>query len=204
MAGSPKKRARREAAAKAAEEAALRGEVIPPKPTRGPEPKGPPKPKGGVKRTPEAEDEIITRLAAGETLRAICRDAHVPSRDAVSSWCTADPDGFGARYSKARELGAHEVADEVIEIADDARRDLLERKDANGDTVYVTDREVIERSRIKIDARKWYLSKLFPRQFGDRLSHDGSLTVSSLSQLFEEIDGTCGRIPSAPPFRKIA
>ena len=106
MAGSPKKRAKREAAAKAAEE------VIPPKPKREPDPPRLPKKGGPGKRCQELEDEVIARLSAGETLRAICRDPHIPGRGNVSAWCVDDPDGFGARFSKARELGCLEVADE--------------------------------------------------------------------------------------------
>jgi hypothetical protein len=192
--GRPKTRARREAAARAAEEAALRGEIIPPKPSRGPELPRPPKPPGNNKRSPELEAEILKRLSEGESLRAICRDAHIPARDHVANWCVVDPEGFGAQYSKARELGAHQMADEVLEIADNSKRDLIEKTDENGNTVYVADREVLERSRIKIDARKWYLDKLFPKQFGDRVTHDGAVNMS-LDKMFQEIDGTGDRIP---------
>lgn len=54
-------------------------------------------------------DEICQRLAAGEGLRALCREEAMPPRRTVQEWVKRDVDGFAARYAQARELGLREV-----------------------------------------------------------------------------------------------
>ena len=57
-------------------------------------------------------------------------------------------------------------AEEIIEISDDGSRDTyIDEKGRE-----VIDREVIARSQLRIDARKWYASRLAPKKYGDKVS----------------------------------
>ena len=118
--------------------------------------------------TDELAEEICARLAAGESLRSICRDDHMPDRATVANWCSRD-EHFFSQYTRAREFGLDELADEVIEIADAG----------SGDAV---------RDRIRFDARRWYLSKLAPKRYGDKqeIEHKGNLTVTGLLDAAEQ------------------
>jgi hypothetical protein len=113
----------------------------------------------------ETAHAICVRLARGETLKGICRDEGFPPESTVRGWAQEDVDGFAARYAFARQLGLDAMADELLEIADDGSGDFI--IDANGNRI--PDHEHISRSRLRIDARKWYLAKLAPKRYGDRL-----------------------------------
>lgn len=112
--------------------------------------------------TPEAAHEICQRLAEGETLRAICRDEHLPARSTVHLWVVYDIQGFADQYARAREIGCDEIADETIEIADDGSNDWMEDNDPDNPG-YRQNGEHIQRSRVRIDTRKWYLGKMSKR-----------------------------------------
>ena len=103
-----------------------------------------------VKRTPDVESEILQRLSQGETLRAICRDDHMPDESSVRGWVLDDP-AFAPQYARARNLGLDSRADRIAEIASDRERDPNCR-------------------RIEIEAEKWALSKMRPDLYGDKLA----------------------------------
>lgn len=124
--------------------------------------------------TEEIAAEICQRIGEGETLNQICRDEHMPARPTVVSWVLEDREGFSDRYARARDLQLEHWADEVIDVADDGTNDFMERK--NGDdekSSWALNGEHVQRSRLRIDSRKWLLSKLKPQQYGDKLQHSG-------------------------------
>jgi len=49
---------------------------------------------------------IVERAALGETVKAICAEAGMPSKDSVQVWRRADP-GFAAELAQARRVGDH-------------------------------------------------------------------------------------------------
>jgi hypothetical protein len=100
--------------------------------------------------TPVLADTICKRISEGESLRAICRDPGMPTEGAVRAWARDNRDGFGVRYRLARELQLEFWADQIVAIADEGDRDPRDRQ-------------------VRIDTRKWIMSKLAPRRYGDRL-----------------------------------
>ena len=106
---------------------------------------------------------ICARLAAGETLREICRDRSLPTEQVVRGWAIDRP-RFAAAYERAREIGYATLADQLLEIADDASADTC--VDDRGRARPAT--EAIQRSRLRVDTRKWLLAKALPRIRGDR------------------------------------
>lgn len=132
----------------------------------------------------EMADFILEQLCDGLTLRAVCRLDGTPDESTVRKWALDDVEGFAARYSRAREIGYHCMADEVLEIADDGRNDWMER---DGRTV--PDHEHISRSRLRFDARRWLLSKALPKIYGDKVALTGAdggavQTVSRIERVF--------------------
>ena len=124
----------------------------------------------------EIRQKIIDRLRDGESLRAICRDEGMPVESIVRRWAEDDPQGYGAQYAKARDAGLEHMADELLEIADDGTNDWMEKRNSEGDVAaVVADHEHINRSRLRVDTRKWLLSKMAPKRYGDRLiaEHSG-------------------------------
>jgi hypothetical protein len=123
--------------------------------------------------TQEVADIICKRLATGRTLRDICRDDDMPAESSVREWAATDREGFFAQYAKARESGYHAMADEVLEIADDGTNDWVERSGEDGKVMYVLNGEHVQRSRLRVDSRKWLLSKALPKIYGDKLAIGG-------------------------------
>ena len=125
------------------------------------------------KYTDEVTDQICRRLAEGESLRSICRDEHMPAASTVLAWAKDTDSLFAEQYARAREVGYHALADEILDIADDGTNDFVERKNKDGSTSVVFDAEQVQRSKLRVDARKWLLSKMLPKQYGDKVAVGG-------------------------------
>ena len=124
--------------------------------------------------TEELAAEICQRIASGETLSQICRTSeHMPARTTVLLWALDDREGFSDRYARAREMQFEAWADEITEISDDGTNDWMERESKDGSTQTVLNGEHVQRSRLRVDSRKWLLSKLKPERYGDKLQHSG-------------------------------
>ena len=124
----------------------------------------------------EKADEILARVASGETLRQVCRDEEMPPESTVRQWALSDVDGFAAQYARARELQMEAWADETIDIADDARNDWIERENARTGAAFIAlNEEAVSRARIRIDQRKWLMSKWKPSQYGDKVQVAGEI-----------------------------
>jgi len=117
---------------------------------------------------------ICERMPAGESVRKICRDAAMPSFRTVMSWAhdqtqVVYKEGFPEQYQAALRSMAQNMFDELLEIADEEKRDA-------------------QRSRLMVDTRKWYLSKCLPKVFGDKLNLDHSSEIGLRSISDEELD----------------
>lgn len=120
-----------------------------------------------------AQAELCRRIADGETLRGVCRDPKMPGKDVFLQWLHEDA-SFAARYAQAREALADHWADEIIEIADDGTNDFVER-----DGKLTLNSEHVQRSRLRIDTRKWVMSKIVPRKYSERIELGGDLSVKT-------------------------
>jgi hypothetical protein len=72
---------------------------------------------------------------------------------------------LGDDYTRARELRSDRIFEDILTIADQAANDTY--IDAEGKER--VSREVLERAKIQIDARKWMLGKMMPKKYGDKL-----------------------------------
>ena len=94
---------------------------------------------------------VLEGLVMGKTLRAICREEHeagaaFPCEHTIRLWSVTDHD-FRGKFIACREVGLFAIADEMIDLADEA-----------GDP---------QRSRLKVETRKWLVGKLLPTVFGE-------------------------------------
>lgn len=117
--------------------------------------------------TDEAAKEICDRLSTGEPLAWICKDEHMPAVRTVSGWKEAHPD-FKADFARAREEGFDAIAADCLSIADDGSNDYMTI--VKGDESYnVEDREVTNRSKLRVETRLKLLAKWYPSKYGDKL-----------------------------------
>jgi len=102
--------------------------------------------------TQDIANDICSKLAEGQSLRAICRSEAMPHESTVRHWAVEDREGFFTQYTRSRDIGLDCMADEVQEIAD-----------GDGD---------VARDRLRFDSRRWYLSKMAPKRYGDKLTQE--------------------------------
>ncbi|AGO47355.1 phage terminase small subunit [Cellulophaga phage phi19:1] len=111
---------------------------------------------------------VFNRIAEKESLRSILnenRDKDVlPSRRLFNKWLSED-DNLSTQYACACEERADSIFEEILDIADESTRDKKVLEDGRE----VVDSEVVQRSRLRIDARKWMLSKMQPKKYGDKV-----------------------------------
>lgn len=117
--------------------------------------------------TPELGDKICEKLSEGESMRTICKSDEMPAARTVYYWLRNYP-SFLDQYNIAKEESADALIEEMLDIADDGTNDYMNIK--KGDYSYnVEDREVTNRSKLRVDTRKWIASKLKPKKYGEKL-----------------------------------
>jgi hypothetical protein len=80
-------------------------------------------------------------------------------------------------YDEAREMQAETFVDDILDISDDSGRDRQENGKIN--------HEVVNRSKIRIDTRKWIMGAMVHKRFGDRkqLEHSGEINLNHAALL---------------------
>jgi hypothetical protein len=125
-------------------------------------------------RTNELEDDILSRIACGESLRGICAEDGMPNISTVIRWLAADED-FARRYTRAREMQAEILADEMLDIADNDKSDRIDIKDKDGNIIRTEQNNVaVARSKLKLEQRRWWAEKLRPKVYGNKVAVGGS------------------------------
>lgn len=113
--------------------------------------------------TQKLGDEICKRIALGESLRSVCKGSGMPRLGTVMDWVLdVDKKSFGEQYARARAAQAENMFDELLEIADKADQ-VIHSGAEKKSSAYA------QNQRLKVDTRKWYLSKVLPKKFGDKL-----------------------------------
>jgi hypothetical protein len=129
--------------------------------------------------TVEKAIEICNLIADGESLRKICERKDMPNRSSVFEWLRTHPE-FVVMYNVARDDQADGVFDEVMDIADDGRNDWMESNDPKN-LGYKFNSEHVQRTRVRIDTRKWVLACMNAKKYGSKVdvtSAGGPLTVA--------------------------
>jgi hypothetical protein len=123
-------------------------------------------------------ETICERLIAGESLREICLSDGMPDKATVCRWLSRN-EKFRDQYARARDMQAEMMADEILDIADDGRNDWMERK-IGADVIQVVDQEAVQRSKLRVDARKWIAAKRLPKKYGEKVGveHSGKVDVT--------------------------
>lgn len=108
----------------------------------------------------EVADDICMLLAQEESLRKICERPSMPNKSTVIRWLKENPE-FCDQYARAREMQADSLLDEMLDIADCATP------------------ENVSVAKLRVDSRKWYITKVAPKKYGDRITQEISGTVTN-------------------------
>lgn len=94
-----------------------------------------------------------------------------PNKSTILRWNTQDGEiykWFQDLYARALIIRAHAWAEEILDISDDGTNDWIERQAKNGKTYKAIDNEAVQRSRLRVDSRKFLLAKMLPKLYGDK------------------------------------
>lgn len=74
---------------------------------------------------------------------------------------------FSLSYAQAKLIQADLLAEQCLDIADEVRYDSVTKTNRDGEDYEVANNEWINRSRLRVDTRKWLAAKLLPTLYGD-------------------------------------
>lgn len=112
--------------------------------------------------TQELFDEICAYLATGESLRTVCKREGMPAKGSVFRWLNDKPE-LRDQYARAKQDGCTALAEELFDIADE---EPTKKEDGSIDVGYNA------WAKHRTDVRKWYLSKIAPKIYGDKVTQD--------------------------------
>lgn len=112
----------------------------------------------------------------------------MPTRQTVMEWIAADK-AIADNYARAKELQADFLAEEILDIADNAENDYMTVTRGEND-IEVLNSEHVQRSKLRIESRKWLMSKLKPKVYGDRLALAGDETAPLTIVISDKDAGT--------------
>jgi hypothetical protein len=114
----------------------------------------------------------------------------MPAKSTVMLWLVdGEHQRFSDQYAKARHIQAETLADELFDIADDGTNDWMKRHGKDGEESYILNGEAVARSRLRVDTRKWFLSKVLPK-FADKQEKepaDNDKLYDALANLIDKL-----------------
>lgn len=121
------------------------------------------------KYSPELASRICAELAQGASLRTVCKPEDMPCVATIFNWFRKYPD-FLEQYARAKEESADAMAEEILDIADNGTNDWMEKTDKEGNAIgWQFNGEHVQRSRLRIDTRKFLMAKMKPKRYGDKV-----------------------------------
>ncbi|HEY2857073.1 MAG TPA: hypothetical protein VGJ21_01490 [Terracidiphilus sp.] len=111
----------------------------------------------------ELAQRICDELASSsKSLRAICLQPGMPVRSTIYLWLDEYPE-FHKMITRARDEQLEAIADEMLQIADDASNDLMETEKGP-----VFNRAAIARAKVRIATRQWLITHLMPKKLREQ------------------------------------
>lgn len=116
--------------------------------------------------TEELAQEICKKLSLGASLRKICEEEGAPDLATVLRWVISRPD-FCEQYRKAQEAKGEVLFSELLDMAEAD-----------------CDPRDVPHLKLKIDTRKWAISKMFPKKYGDKVEtvHSGEVKLEKITR----------------------
>ena len=131
-------------------------------------------------RTAEEKEKLSTLVLEGmksglSALKA-CEKAGV-NQSTFTGWLNDDPK-LAKEYARAREILIEKMASELLEIAD---KEVPYTDDGKKDW------QAVQKHKLQVDTRKWLLSKLAPKKYGDKLEVSGDAANPIAIQRIERV-----------------
>lgn len=134
----------------------------------------------------EKAKELCRMIATSiDGITKICNDNpdKFPSPTVIYEWKIENPD-FAEMYVEAKRHQAELLAEEIIGISDDSSRDVIIDLEGNERT----NSEFVQRSKLRVDSRKWIAARLSPRLYGDKVQNDTTVRIVPHEQALKELE----------------
>ncbi len=110
---------------------------------------------------------IFVKISNGSSARQAILESEI-NNSTFFEWLQKDTSKqYAESYVRACEIRAEKLTDEILQIADEANADIIGVDEKTGKPI--VNGEAINRSRLKVDARKWLAGKLAPKKYGDKI-----------------------------------
>lgn len=135
----------------------------------------------------EIANEICEAVATSSLgLTKLCElNPHFPARDTIYRWRWRYPN-FSDQFNEAKKNQAEIMADELIEISDDSVNDYMETIDENQKIGYKLKGENVQRSKLRVETRKWIASKLLPKAYGTNMQEQVNESVTLVEKMIKD------------------
>lgn len=119
--------------------------------------------------TPEEIEEVFTTICnkidkEGLSLRKAIEPRDMPSSQTFYKWLEEDEEK-SKQYTYVCARRADFLADEILEIADESNADAW----VGDDGTTRIDGQAVQRSKLMVDTRKWLMSKMHPKKYGNKV-----------------------------------
>lgn len=111
----------------------------------------------------ECFDWIISEIESGKSLISALNTNGMPSTSTFYIWLESDNEK-SKRYACACEARELKILDEILEIADKQSEDII-----HTDSGDIVNHNVIQRNKLQIETRQWYLGKVRPEKYGNKV-----------------------------------
>jgi hypothetical protein len=118
--------------------------------------------------TQELADLICEGITLGYSVRTVLRPDSMPAISTFYRWIREN-DEFQKQYARATEERTEAMSEDLLDIADDGSNDYMEAERKDGSSYLAINSENIQRSRLRVDTRKWLMSKMKPKKYGEKL-----------------------------------
>ena len=109
--------------------------------------------------------EICNQISEeGKSIRKVLLQEDMPKSEVFYKWLDEDEEK-SKQYARACSKRADVIFEEIVTIADKQGKDVIVTEDGKE----ITNHNVVNRSRLMVDARKWVVSKMNPRKYGDKV-----------------------------------
>lgn len=100
-------------------------------------------------------------------MRTVCASEEMPAMSSVFKWLRENK-SFSEQYARAKQESTDAMAEEILDISDNGANDWME-KHFGEQEAWVTNGEALQRSKLRVDTRKWLMAKMKPKKYGDKI-----------------------------------
>lgn len=123
-----------------------------------------------AKKTPELIEQVLSRVAMGETIRALGRELDFHPT-AWNSWVRED-EALALAYAEARDIGADLLAEQALEIIDAEPERIVQTDDEGKKSTSRIDSAAVAWAKNRAEMRLKLLASWNPKKYGQRQQVD--------------------------------